>query len=183
MKPTRFEYHSPATLAEALEMLAELGDDAKALAGGQTLVPLLALRLTRFDHLIDLNNVGELAGVEEDEDAVVVSAMTRQAVIGRHPTVGRSVPLLAEATHHIGHFQIRNRGTIGGSLAHGDAASEYPAAALALGASMEVASTEGRRSIPADQFSLGPGRRRSSRPSCSSPFAFRPGTGAAALDW
>ena len=136
-------------------MLAEYGDDAKVLAGGQSLVPMLALRLTRFDHLVDVNRVDELAGVSRVGDALVVGATTRQRVMERDPGVAASVPLLARATPLIGHFQIRNRGTVGGSLAHADPASEYPAVALALDATFEVASARGRRHVDARDFFAG----------------------------
>lgn len=124
-------------------MLTEYGDEAKPLAGGQSLVPMLAMRLARFDHLIDLNDVGELTGVEHTGDGLRIGAMARQAAIGAHPLVADHAPLLAMATPHIGHFQIRNRGTVGGSLAHADPAAEYPAVAAALDAELEVASVRG----------------------------------------
>lgn len=133
-------------------MLAEYGDEAKPLAGGQSLVPMLAMRLARFDHLIDLNNVGELTGVEHAGDGLRIGAMTRQATIGANPLVANHAPLLAMATTHIGHFQIRNRGTIGGSLAHADPAAEYPAVAAALGAKLEVTSVRGTRLMEAADF-------------------------------
>ncbi len=133
-------------------MLAEYGDEAKPLAGGQSLVPMLAMRLARFDHLIDPNNLGELTGVEHTGDDLRIGAMTRQATIGADPLVASHAPLLAMATTHIGHFQIRNRGTVGGSLAHADPAAEYPAVAAALGAKLEVASVRGTRLMEAADF-------------------------------
>jgi carbon-monoxide dehydrogenase medium subunit len=133
-------------------LLAEYGDEAKPLAGGQSLVPMLALRLARFDHLIDLNNIRGLAGVEQTSDGLRIGAMTRQATVGTNPLIANRTPLLAMATTHIGHFQIRNRGTIGGSLAHADPAAEYPAVAAALGARLEVASARGTRLIDAAAF-------------------------------
>jgi len=148
VKPAGFAYHAPDDLDHALDLLAELGDDAKVLAGGQSLVPILALRLARFDHLVDLNRIGVLRGVERADGALVVRAMTRQRAMERVD----DVPLLARATPLIGHFQIRNRGTVGGSLAHADPASEYPAVALALDADLELASRRGRRSVPASEF-------------------------------
>ena len=113
---------------------------------------MLAMRLARFDHLIDLNNVGELAGVEQTGDGLRIGAMTRQATIGADRLVASHAPLLAMATTHIGHFQIRNRGTVGGSLAHADPAAEYPAVAAALGAQLEVASVRGTRLMEAADF-------------------------------
>jgi carbon-monoxide dehydrogenase medium subunit len=156
MKPAPFEYHAPETIEEACALLAECGDDAKVLAGGQSLVPMLALRLTHFEHLVDVNRIGELAGVARDNGTLVVRAATRQRVMERDPLVAAAVPLLAQATPLIGHFQIRNRGTVGGSLAHADPASEYPAVAVALGAELELAGVGGRRRrVPAHDFFVG----------------------------
>jgi len=152
VKPAPFEYHAPTTVTEAVALLAEHADEAKALAGGQSLVPMLALRLTRFAHLVDLNRVAELDGLSRDDGTLVIGAMTRQRAVERDATVAASVPLLAEAVPFIGHTQIRNRGTVGGSIAHADPASELPAVALALGAEMEVASASERRSVPAASF-------------------------------
>jgi carbon-monoxide dehydrogenase medium subunit len=156
MKPAPFEYHAPETVDEVLALLAEHGDEAKVLAGGQSLVPMLALRLTRFEHLIDLNRVPELAGFSRDNGTLVVRAATRQRVMERDAAIAESVPLLARATPLIGHFQIRNRGTVGGSLAHADPASEYPAVAVALGAELELALPGGRlRRVAAVDFFVG----------------------------
>src|SRR5665213_491031 len=152
MKPAPFEYHAPETIDEVLALLVEHGDEAKVLAGGQSLVPMLALRLTRFEHLVDLNRVGELSGFSRENGALVVRAATRQRVMERDAEIASVVPLLARATPLIGHFQIRNRGTVGGSLAHADSASEYPAVALALGAEFEAHSTRGVRRIAAREF-------------------------------
>ncbi|HEV7524379.1 MAG TPA: FAD binding domain-containing protein [Acidimicrobiia bacterium] len=156
MKPAPFEYHAPDTIDEVCALLAEYGDEAKVLAGGQSLVPMLALRLTRFEHLVDVNRVGELAGVARENGTLVVRAGTRQRVMERDASIEAAVPLLARATPLIGHFQIRNRGTVGGSLAHADPASEYPAVAVALGAEMELAGRNGaRRRVGADDFFVG----------------------------
>ncbi len=155
MKASAFEYHAPATAAEAVGLLAELGDDAKAIAGGQSLVPMLALRLAVFGHLVDIGRVAELKGIERRGDALWVGASTTQATISRSAEVAKDVPLLTRATEHIGHFQIRSRGTIGGSIAHADAAAEYPAVALALDASLEALSPRGSRTIPAAEFFTG----------------------------
>jgi carbon-monoxide dehydrogenase medium subunit len=133
-------------------VLREFGDEAKVLAGGQSLVPIMALRLARFDHLVDLNRVGELRGIERRNGAVRIGAMTRQTEVERDASVAADVPLLARATPLIGHFQIRNRGTLGGSLAHADPAAEYPAVALALDADFEVANTGGSKTVPASDF-------------------------------
>lgn len=154
MKPAPFEYHAPETVADAVAVLAAHGDEAKPLAGGQSLVPMLALRLTRFEHLVDLNRVDDLAGATQRDGTLVVGAMTRQATLER-PEHTADVPLLGLAAPLIGHFQIRNRGTVGGSLAHADPASELPAVALALDAELEVATTGGPRLVPAAEFFVG----------------------------
>lgn len=155
MKPAAFEYHAPSSEEEAVALLAELGDEAKAIAGGQSLVPLLALRLAAFGHLVDLRRVETLRGVEHREGTVRIGATVTQAALQRSEEIGELVPLLARATPLIGHFQIRNRGTIGGSLAHADAAAEYPAVALTLDAELEVLSVRGRRTVPAARFFTG----------------------------
>jgi carbon-monoxide dehydrogenase medium subunit len=155
MKPAPFTYHAPTTVAEVVDALAELGDEAKVLAGGQSLVPMLNLRLARFEHLVDVGRVAELRGIERRNGDVVIGATTRDAIIEFDPTIARDVPLLAAVTPHIGHFQIRNRGTIGGSLAHADPAAEYPAVAVALDATFEVAAAGGTRSVPAAEFFSG----------------------------
>jgi aerobic carbon-monoxide dehydrogenase medium subunit len=155
VKPAAFDYHRPTSAAEAVELLAEFGDGAKLLAGGQSLVPMLALRLAAFDRLIDIGRIAELRGIERSGGSVRIGAATTQAAIGRSPLAAEAIPLLARATALIGHFQIRNRGTIGGSVAHADPAAEYPAVALALGAEFEVLSTAGRRVVPAAEFFTG----------------------------
>ena len=153
MKPAAFEYHAPETVSDVVALLAEHADEAKPLAGGQSLVPMLALRLTRFAHLVDLNRVSELTGIRRDDDgALVIGAMTRQRAVERDATIASAVPLLARSVPLIGHAQIRNRGTIGGSVAHGDPASELPAVALTLDAELEVASNSGSRTVAAADF-------------------------------
>lgn len=155
MKPAPFTYHAPETAAEAAGLLADLGEEAKAIAGGQSLVPMLALRLAVFDHLVDLRRVEGLRGVERRNGAVWIGAGTTQTEVQRSALVDEAVPLLSRATPLIGHFQIRNRGTIGGSIAHADAAAEYPAVALALDAGLEALSPRGSRTIPATEFFTG----------------------------
>jgi aerobic carbon-monoxide dehydrogenase medium subunit len=153
VKAAGFEYHRPETTAGAIELLEAHGDAAKALAGGQSLVPMLTLRLARFEHLVDLNRIPELRGVHRDNGEVRIGAMTRQATIERDPGLATEVPLLARSTPLIGHFQIRNRGTIGGSLAHADPAAEYPAVAAALDARLEVEGPGGStRLVAAEDF-------------------------------
>jgi carbon-monoxide dehydrogenase medium subunit len=155
MKPSRFEYHAPRSGEEAVGLLADLGEEAKPIAGGQSLVPMLALRLAVFEHLVDLGRVTELRGIEQRDQDLWLGACTTQTEIMRSPEVARAVPLLARATPLIGHFQIRNRGTLGGSIAHADPSAEYPAVALALDARLEALSPRGRRTIPAAGFFTG----------------------------
>jgi carbon-monoxide dehydrogenase medium subunit len=152
VKPARFEYHAPDTAAEAVRLLTELGDGAKVLAGGQSLIPMLALRLAVFEHLVDVGRIPELSGIERRNGNLWVGAVTTYATVEASAEVASSVPLLARATPLVGHFQIRNRGTLGGSIAHADPAAEYPAVAVALDASMEVVSAKGRRTIAARDF-------------------------------
>lgn len=152
MKPAPFDYHAPTTVDEALAVLAEHGGDARVLAGGQSLVPLMAVRLSRSQHLVDLNGVSELAEIGTPNGRLALGSMVRQRTIEHDQTVANVVPLLARATPWIGHFQIRNRGTIGGSLAHADPAAEYPAVALALDAEVELRSADRTRTLPATDF-------------------------------
>jgi carbon-monoxide dehydrogenase medium subunit len=152
MKPATFEYDDPTTVAEATAVLAEHGDEAKVLAGGQSLVPMLALRLARFQRLVDLNGVIELQAIERRDHEVRVGAMVRQATAEHDGVIAAGVPLLSRALPHIGHFQIRNRGTVGGSTAHADPASELPAVALALDAELELAGPRGTRAVAAKDF-------------------------------
>jgi aerobic carbon-monoxide dehydrogenase medium subunit len=156
MKPAPFSYHAPQTLDEALALLAEFGDEAKVLAGGQSLVPILALRLSRFEHLVDLNRIPALRYVTAADGVTRVGAMTTQAAIAGSEEVRRRVRLLADATARIGHFQIRNRGTIGGSVCHADPAAEYPAVAVTLDAELDLASVRGTRTVSATEFFTGP---------------------------
>jgi len=155
VKPAAFQYHAPTTVGGAVDLMAEFGDGAKVLAGGQSLIPMLALRLTAFDHLVDIGRIPAMRGVERGDGTIRIGAGTTEAEVGSSPAVGSSVPLLARATPLIGHFQIRNRGTLGGSIAHADPAAEYPAVAAALDAHMETESPRGSRSIPAGDFFRG----------------------------
>jgi carbon-monoxide dehydrogenase medium subunit len=155
MKPAPFDYVAPTSLEEAVATMQQLGMDAKVLAGGQSLMPVLAMRLSRFDYLVDLNRVGELAFITSDADSVTVGAMTREATVGADLTVARLAPLLTQATKHIGHFQIRNRGTLGGSIAHADPSAEYPAVTMTLDATMNVAGPDGIREVAAADFFAG----------------------------
>lgn len=152
MKPTRFHYHAPTTLAEAVGLLSEYGDEAKVLAGGQSLVPMLSLRLANFGQLIDLNKVLGVSDIARSNGHLRIGAMTRQAVAEYSTDVATHSPLVARALPHIGHFQIRNRGTVGGSIAHADPASELPAVALALDAVIEATGPSGTRRLAAEDF-------------------------------
>jgi carbon-monoxide dehydrogenase medium subunit len=152
MKLPPVEYEAPETVSEALELLAEHLDEASVLAGGQSLIPLLALRLARPAVLIDINGIDELSGVSEADGRVAIGAMTREYVAEESGTVADTVPLLAAALPLIGHEAIRSRGTIGGSLAHADPAAELPAVALALDAEFVVRSKSGERVIPAAEW-------------------------------
>jgi len=156
LKPAAFEYLSPTRLSDALHLLAEHGMNAKVLAGGQSLVPTLNFRLGRYDYLIDINGLGELAYIRLEGETLCIGAMTRQRSIERSAPVRRYAPLLAEATKSVAHLPIRTRGTIGGSLSHADPAAEYPAVLLALDGELVLQSRAGRRRVPAAEFFLGP---------------------------
>lgn len=155
MKPSTFEYHAPRSVDEAVSLLAELGDGAKVLAGGQSLIPMLSLRLAYFDHLVDVGRIPELQSIQDEADGLVIGATTIDAVLETDAGIASKVPLLTRATPLVGHFQIRNRGTVGGSIAHADPAAEYPAIALALDAEIEAVSPRGRRQISAADFFRG----------------------------
>ncbi|BBY45590.1 FAD binding domain-containing protein [Mycolicibacterium celeriflavum] len=155
MKAAPFAYHRPESVKEAVDMLAEFGDDAKLLAGGQSLVPMLAMRLTYFENLIDISRIDELRSIDLVDGAVRVAAGTPHSFVGMDDEVAESVRLLTLATPHIGHFQIRTRGTLGGAIAHADPAAEYAAVALALDARMDVLSSTGSRQIAAKDFFTG----------------------------
>jgi aerobic carbon-monoxide dehydrogenase medium subunit len=152
MKLPYFEYEAPSTVGEAVELLTKHQDEASVLAGGQSLIPLLALRLARPALLIDINGLAELSGVSVADGRVTIGALTREYAAEESETVAETVPLLAAALPLIGHEAIRSRGTIGGSLAHADPAGELPAVALALDAELVVRSQSGDRVIPAAEW-------------------------------
>ena len=154
MKPAPFTYHAPASLAEALRLLGSL-ENARALAGGQSLMPMLNFRVAAPDHLVDLNRISELAFIKETDGVIAIGAMTRQRDIEKSELVARQLPLLAEAMPQVGHRQTRNRGTIGGSLAHFDPAAELPAVATAYDAELLVQSSEGTRRLRMSEFGKG----------------------------
>ncbi|HEY7519118.1 MAG TPA: xanthine dehydrogenase family protein subunit M [Methylomirabilota bacterium] len=155
MKPPRFDYLLPRTLDEALGLLAQHGEEAKVLAGGQSLVPLLNFRLIRPTYLVDLNDIPGLDGIRVDDGHLAIGAMTRQRAAETSPIVRERCPLLAEAMPQIGHVQIRNRGTIGGSLAHADPAGELPAVVAALDGELLLRSRRGERRLKPSQFFVG----------------------------
>jgi aerobic carbon-monoxide dehydrogenase medium subunit len=152
MKPASFEYESPTTVVEALSLLQQHGEDAKILAGGQSLVPLLNLRLARPGYLIDINRVKELDYIRSVNGGLAIGAMTRQRAVERSKVVASKCALLREAVLAMSHPQIRNRGTIGGSLAHADPSAELPAVMVALDAQMTAVGPQGKRAIPAEEF-------------------------------
>ncbi|MBW3571668.1 MAG: xanthine dehydrogenase family protein subunit M [Gemmatimonadetes bacterium] len=155
MKPAPFEYHRPDSVDEALALLAEHGYDAKLLAGGQSLVPAMNFRLAAPAVLIDLNRIPGLDGIAEADGGVRIGAMTRQRAAERSATVASRVPLLAETLPYVAHAQIRNRGTIGGSIAHADPAAELPAVMLALDARFHLRGPGGTRVVSAGDFFTG----------------------------
>ncbi|HEX2091987.1 MAG TPA: xanthine dehydrogenase family protein subunit M [Longimicrobiaceae bacterium] len=155
MKPAPFEYHRPTTVEEAVDLLGRHGYDAKLLAGGQSLIPTMNFRLAQPAVLIDLNRVEELDFLREEEGGIRMGAMTRQRAAERSGLVGRGAPLLAETLPWVAHPQIRNRGTIGGSIAHADPAAEIPAVMLALDARFTLRSSGGTRAVPAEEFFTG----------------------------
>ena len=152
MKLPPVEYEAPTTVADAIDLLGEHEEEASVLAGGQSLIPLLALRLARPAVLIDINGIDELSGISATNGSVTIGAMTREYMAEESETVAGAVPLLAAALPFIGHEAIRNRGTIGGSLAHADPAAELPAVARALDAEFVVRGPSGERVIPAAQW-------------------------------
>jgi CO/xanthine dehydrogenase FAD-binding subunit len=155
MKPAPFDYVRPSSLAEVCEILTA-DEDARIIAGGQTLIPMLAMRLARPTKLVDILRLGELRGIRTEEDAVVIGAVTRQVEVERSEIVRRSLPLLTKALPWVGHPPTRNRGTVGGSIANADPSAEIPLVAVTLGAEIEIANPSDRMRMPADEFFIGP---------------------------
>jgi len=153
VKPAPFEYTRPATVAEAVALL---DDDSIVIAGGQTLVPMLAMRMARPDRVVDINNIPDLAGIAETGSEIVIGAATRQVDVLNSALVAEKLPLLSRAISFVGHTQTRNRGTVGGSLAHADPAAEIPLASLAMDAEVTLKGAHGERRIPVDEFLVGP---------------------------
>jgi carbon-monoxide dehydrogenase medium subunit len=156
MKPAPFDYHAPVSVAEAVAVLAEVGEDGKVLAGGQSLLPVLSMRLAAPAHLVDINRVSELSFIRLDNDGVRVGALARHAELERHGGARAGIPLLGQALRLVAHPVIRNRGTTVGSIAHGDPAGEMTAVLALLGGTVELASAGGTRTSAACDFFLGP---------------------------
>ncbi len=156
MKPPAFTYHRPTTLDEALRLLTELGEQGKVLAGGQSLVPLMSMRLAAPGHLVDINHLSELDTVEVTRDHVRVGALARHSRVEHDARVHDAVPLLRQALEHVAHPTIRNRGTTVGSLVHADPAAEIPAVLAILDGVLEVRSATGSREVAARDLFLGP---------------------------
>ncbi|PVG84619.1 carbon monoxide dehydrogenase [Nocardioides gansuensis] len=152
MIPARFDYVAPATVEEALAALAEHGDDAKLIAGGQSLLPVLRMRLNAPEMVVDLGRIESLRGVSDDGDAILVGAMTTHAEVGVDPLVAEHAALVAKAITHLADAQVRHRGTFGGALAHADPAGDLGAPVLALGGEFLVAGPGGTRTVAADDF-------------------------------
>jgi len=156
LKAAPFEYARAASLAEACALLATHGDSAKLLAGGQSLVPMMAMRFVRPAWLVDINEIAALKFVKLEKDAARIGACTRQCVVDRDEALYSRVPLLRQALAWVGHIQTRNRGTVGGSLAHADPSAELPLAAQVLGAKLVLRSSKGARTLEAEKFFAGP---------------------------
>lgn len=182
MKPPPFQYHAPTTRDEALSRLADAGDDGKVLAGGQSLVPLLNMRLAAPAVLVDINGVAGLDGIEVTDDHVRVGATVRDADLEHHDHATAALPLLAQALHHVAHPVIRNRGTVVGSLVHADPAGELPAALVLLDGEVELARRGDTRRVAARDFFLGPLESAATPGELATAVTFRrpdPGTGTA----
>jgi carbon-monoxide dehydrogenase medium subunit len=152
MIPAAFAYARPATIEEALQAVADGGEDVKIMAGGQSLIPVMRLRLAAPETVVDLGRVGALRGVRDEGDAIVIGAMTTHSDVVSDPLVAQHARLIAEATETVADRQVRHRGTFGGALAHADPAGDLPAVALALDAEFVIAGSAGRRSVPAADF-------------------------------
>src|SRR5215475_7020546 len=156
MKPAPFRYVRASRLDDALAELARYGDDAKVLAGGQSLIAQMNLRLIRPAVLVDINQLADIAYIRQDNGGVAIGALTRQSAVESSEVIARRCPLMAEAIRYVANRPIRNRGTVGGNLAHADPTSELPAVAVALGATVVARSQKGQRTIAADNFFVGP---------------------------
>src|SRR3954469_11786076 len=155
MKASAFAYARPTSVANALELLSVHGDKAKVLSGGQSLMPAMNLRLINPEFLVDIGQLAELRGIVVKGDILTIGALTRHVDILKSAEIAAHAPLLRDATSHVAHPAIRNRGTLGGSLAHADPAAELPACMVALGATVIVRGPRGERRIPANEFFTG----------------------------
>lgn len=155
MKPTAFDYATAATVEEALDLLRQHGGEAKVIAGGQSLMPMLNFRLVRPAILVDINPIAELSGIREERDHIYVGALTRHRVLETSPVIAQELPVIAAAMQHVAHLAIRNRGTTGGSLSHADPAAELPMLATLLGAKLHLRSHRGARALSTGDFFLG----------------------------
>ncbi|MET0285870.1 MAG: xanthine dehydrogenase family protein subunit M [Polyangiales bacterium] len=156
MKPAPFDYVAPDTIEEACQLLSEAGGGATVIAGGQSLMPLLALRMSQPFILVDIGRIAALRGISRADGGTRIGAIVRQSELLSDATIARHLPLVKLATSHVAHHQIRNRGTLGGSIALAEPSAELPATALALGATLHVQSKRGRRTVAADELYLGP---------------------------
>jgi carbon-monoxide dehydrogenase medium subunit len=152
MYPVPFEYHRPGSVEEAVALLGRFGESAKLIAGGHSLLPLMKLRLAEPRHLVDIRRIPALSGVREEGGALIIGAATPHQVLERSPLVRKRLPIVSEAAAQIGDVQVRNMGTIGGSLAHADPAADLPAVMLALGAELTAVGPKGKRTVPVDGF-------------------------------
>jgi carbon-monoxide dehydrogenase medium subunit len=158
MYPAPFEYHAPASVAEALSLLGKYGDEAKVIAGSMSLVPLMKLRLASPKHLVDLRKLPGLTSVSESGDSLRIGAMTTHHALEIDPVAAKRLPIIGETARHIGDAQVRNQGTIGGSLSHADPSADWPAVTLALDASVQIAGARGERTMRIEDFIVGRAR-------------------------
>ena len=155
MIPSAFDYHAPGTLADAVALLERFGDEAKVLAGGQSLLPMLKIRLAQVGHLVDIGRIGGLDYIKEEGGFLKIGAGTKEAALERSALVAAKYPILLDTAAVIADPLVRNRATVGGNLAHGDPANDHPATMLALGASVVARGPKGERTIPIEQFFVG----------------------------
>ena len=155
MIPASFDYHAPRSLGEAVSLLSSLGSDARLLAGGHSLLPMMKLRFAQPAHLVDLNGIADLRGIREEGATLVVGAMTTEAELLASPIVRNKVPLLAEGAASIADPQVRNKGTVGGDISHGDPGNDHPALMMALDAAFVLTGPKGQRTVKADGYFLG----------------------------
>ncbi len=155
MIPSSFDYSTPSTIDEALSMLAEYGEDAKVLAGGHSLIPMMKLRFASPTHLVDINNIPGLSYIKEEDGKVKIGAITRESDLDDSDILKENFPIFLDASKLIADPQVRNFGTLGGNIAHGDAANDHPAVMLALGAEVAITGPDGSRVVPIDDFFYG----------------------------